>query len=522
MRVFSRIALTLLAVLLVSAPAFASHLEADCPLQLVASTAAPTPLFQSPHGAFRFGNSVFVLRGLVLSVYGVNDLGDIINTPPRQIPLGNLGAREESGGVAFSNGFLYVSSDAGLEIFDLRQTTSNPNSPAPSQPLSRTPNLHYRRLAVNNNVLAGVFPATDYPCFVGGPTGNCFNSVDIFDVSNAAAPVMVGSIPSQTASIGGFNDVAFNFGFLMVTGQNGTAVYSLGNPSAPQFLAGNATPGTFLVSNGGGLLAVGNDTSILTFGVSSNSGALAPLFFHTVATLRLEHSNPIMFHPQATFDEAGSRLITMVDELDPQTLKPARTFAFDVFDYNVPMFEGTDPRMYEQVSYTQGDEVKFNPTAVGPFVYVVGALTGVQEYGVCGQMTGRIETNSLGSLPCPTTAGGPTVAELHGWVTGATRIANVELFLDGNSLGSGTLTNDVARTDIPSTTPVQNWRVVISLPANLGGPPSTPSAPNQGREHVLTAVGTDINGNKHQFASQRFFFTPNWQTSCVVRRRAVQ
>jgi len=327
---------------------------------------------------------------------------------------------------------------------------------------------------------------------------------------------------SATSSVGGFNDVAFNYGFLVVTGQNGTAVYNMSNPSAPGINTGVGTPGTFLVSNGADLLAVGNDTSILTYSVSANSGALFPMFLHTVATLRLEHSNPIRFHPQATFDEAGSRLITMVDELDPQTQQSARTFAFDVFDFNVPMFEGNDPRIYEQVSYTQGEEVKFNPIAVGPYVYVVGQLTGVQEYGVCGSMTGRIETTALSSLPCPTTTGGPTVAQFHGWVTGATRIASVQLYLDGNLLGPALITNDVPRTDVPSTTPVQNWRVVVTLPANLGGPPSTAANPNFGQIHQITAVGTDINGNRRQFASQQYFFTPNWQTSCVARRRAAQ
>ncbi|HUJ12955.1 MAG TPA: hypothetical protein VL284_04110 [Thermoanaerobaculia bacterium] len=513
MRVFSRIALTIVAIFLVPPALFAVDLSADCPLQLVASTAPPTPFFQSPHGAFRFGNLVFVVRGQVLNTYTVNDLGDITNNPPRQDFLGNLGARESEGGVTFANGFIYVSSEAGLEIFDLRNT--KPGGSAPTL-VSRTPNLHYRRLAISNGILAALYPSTDYPCLVGGPTPNCFNSIDLYNVSNPSAPQLVGSIPSQTSPIGGFNDVAFNYGYLVTTGQTGTVVYSINNPSAPAFAFAVGTPGTFLVSNTTDLLAVGNDTSILTYGVSANSGALSPMFLHTVATLRLEHSNPIMFHPQATFDEAGSRLITMVDELDPQTLQPARTFAFDVFDYSIPMFEGTDPRVYEQVSYTTGDEVKWNPTAVGPYVYVVGELTGVQEYGVCGQMTGRIETTTLASLPCPTTTGGPTVAELHGWVTGATRIANVELFLDGNSLGSGALTNDVARTDIPSTTPVQNWRVVVSLPANLGG------TAQPGRVHLLTAVGTDINGNRRQFASQSFFFTPNWQTSCVARRRAAQ
>jgi len=515
MRVFSRIALTLVAVSLVAVPSLiASHFQADCPLQLIATTApqATAQFYQSPHGAFRFGNQVFVLRGQALTTYSVNDLGDISNTPPRQDFLGSLGGREAQGGVTFANGILYISSDAGLEIFDLRATRPGGSPPAL---LSRTPNLHYRRLAISNNILAGVFPATDYPCFIGGPTPNCTNSIDLFDVSNPQAPVMVGTILSQFSPIGGFNDVAFNFGFLTTTGQNGTGVYNIFNPSVPAFLVGVQTPGTFLVSNGANLLAVGNDTSILTYAVSPVSGALSPMFLHTLATLRLEHSNPIMFHRQATFDEATSRLITLVDEMDPQTLQPARTFAFDVFDYSVPMFEGADPRQYEQVSYTTTDEVKYNPVAVGPFVYVVGELSGIQEYGVCGQMEGRIETNSLASLPCPLTVGAPTNAEFHGWVTGMNRIANVELFLDGSSLGTVS-PSDVVRTDIPSSTPVQNWRVTVTLPSNLGG------TQNPGREHLITAVGTDVNGNRRQFASQRFFFTPNWQATCVVRRRAVQ
>src|SRR6266542_3233560 len=97
MRVFSRIALTLVAIFFVSGSSlYASHFQADCPLQLVASTAAPTPFAQSPHGAFRFGNLVFVLRGQALNTYSVNDVGDIQNTAPRQDFLGTLGGREAS------------------------------------------------------------------------------------------------------------------------------------------------------------------------------------------------------------------------------------------------------------------------------------------------------------------------------------------------------------------------------------------------------------------------------------------
>jgi hypothetical protein len=495
MRVFSRVALTLLAaVLLVTPSVLASHLAADCPLTLVASNvpSPSAPFFQSPHGAFRFGNQVFVLRGQVLTTYAVTDLGDI--QIAREDFIGTLGGRESVGGVAFANGFLYVSSDAGLEIFDLRAVRAGGSSPAL---VSRTPGLHYRRLAISGNTLVGVFPAVDYPCFVGGPTPNCSNSVDLYNVSNPASPRITNSLSSSNNSIGGFNDVAFNYGFLVVTGRNGTAVYNISSGLA-SLVSGDATPGTFLVSNGTNLVGVGNDTSILTFGVSSASGALAPMFLHTIATLRLEHGNPIMFHRQATFDETNGRLITMVDEIDPQTLQPARTFAFDVFDYDVPMFEGKDPRQYEQVSYTQGDEVKFNPLAVGPFVYVIGEVSGLQEYGACGQMVGRVEWNSLLALPC----GG---ADVHGWVTGATRIANVEVFLDGGSLGSATLFGP-PRNDIASTTPVQAWRISVNLDNTARG------------DHVMRIVGTDINGNRRQFASQRIFF-PGPGNNCFIRRR---
>ena len=499
MRVFSRVALTLLGAVLVSVPGvLASHFEADCPMRLVASNppSASSAFFLSPHGAFRFGNQFFVLRGQTLTTYNVTDLGDL--QVAREDFIGTLGGREAAGGTAFSNGFLYISSDAGLEIFDLRGVRAGGSAPAL---VSRTPNLHYRRLAVSGNTLAAVFPANDFPCFIGGPTPNCFNSVDLFNVANPAAPRIAGSIASQNNSIGGFNDVAFNFGFLIITGLNGTGVYNVSNPSAAAFLTGDATPGTFLVSNGAGLIGVGNDASILTFSVAATNGGLTAMFFHTIATLRGEHSNPIMFHRQATFDEASGRLITMVDELDPQTLLPARTFAFDVFDYSVAMFEGKDPREYEQVSYTQGDEVKYNPLAVGANVFVIGEVTGLQQYGVCGQMAGRIEWTSTAALPC----GG---ADVHGWVTGATRLANVEIFLDSGSLGSATLFGP-DRIDVPSTTPVQPWRISVNLDNTARG------------EHLMRAVGTDILGNRRQFASQRIFFIGPG-SNCFTRRRTTQ
>src|SRR5439155_22332535 len=172
---------------------------------------------------------------------------------------------------------------------------------------------------------------------------------------------------------------------------------------------------------------------------------------------------------------------------------------FDVFDYIVPMFEGKDPRQYEQVSYVQGDEIKYNPLPIGPYVYVVGEVSGVQEYGACGSMTGAIEWSGLAALAC----GG---ADIHGWVTGATRVANVELFIDGSTQGVVNFFGP-DRIDIPSTTPVQAWRVGVNLDNTTRG------------DHVLRAVGTDLSGNKRQFASQRVFFAGPG-ANCFIRRRS--
>src|ERR1700694_2271029 len=442
MRVFTRIAVVLLAVVVLSAPTLLGQpQQAGCPLTLVATNPASSAFYLSPHGVFRSGSQVFVLRGQTLTTYNVTNLGDL--QIAREDFIGTLAARDSNGGVVFQNGFMGASSEAGLEIFDLRNVRAGGSAPVL---VSTTPGLHYRRLAIVANVLAGLFPATDMPCYPGFKPF-CSTSVDLFDVTNPASPVRVGGLSSSTTGIGGFNDIASNYGALVVTGNIGTAVFDVSNPAVISRLFSVLTPGTFLVSNQSNFMAAGNDGAILTYLVSANSSGFfngaSPLTYHSLATLQHEHSNPIMFHPQAFIDEQTAHLITMVDERDPQTLQPARTFAFDVFDYGVPMYEGRDPRVYEQVSYTVGDEVKYNPVAVGSFVYVVGELSGLQTYGACGMMAGRIEWSNTNALPC----GG---AEIHGWVTGATKIANVEIFLDGGSLGSASLTG-APRTDVAAT-----------------------------------------------------------------------
>ena len=500
MRVFSRIALFVLGVAVISASvALGQPFVATCPLTLVAQNAPATDFYRSPHGVFRFGTQVFELRGQTLTTYTITELGDM--QVAREDFVGAMAARESNGGVAFNNGFLFLSSEAGLEIFDLRNVRVGGNAPLL---ISRTPNLHYRRLAVFGNTLAALFPATDMPCFVNGST-SCFSVVYLFDISNLSSPRVAGSISSQGLNVASFNDIAFNFGFLIITGFHGTVAYDVSNLASPLFFAGADAPGTFLVSNRTNLLGVGNERQILTYSITQPGvgffNFFTPLTLHTPAPVGIERANPLVFHPQANIDEQSNRLITMIDELDPQTLKPARTIAFDVFDYGVFMYEGSLPRVYEQISFLpQQDEVKWNPLAVGPLIYVVGELSGLQTYGACGQMTGRIELSGVGGLGC---AG----AELHGWVTGALKITNVELFLDGTSLGSAGITGP-PRIDIPSTTPVTPWKIAVNLDNTAKG------------EHLIRAVGTDVNGNRRQFASQRVLF-PGPGSNCVTRKKAV-
>ena len=499
MRVLSRIALVVLTVaVLTSTAAFADQYQATCPLTLVATNAGPTAFYQSPHGVFRFGSQVFALRGQTLTTYTVTDLGDM--QIAREDFIGALAARETAGGVAFASGFLYISSEAGLEIYDLRNVRAGGTAPIL---ISRTPGLRYHRLAISGNTLAALYPATDLPCSANGPgpQRNCFNAIDIYNVANPIVPVRVSSLSTFLSPLGGYNDIAFNFGFLIAAANGSTVAWDLTNPAAPTLAGGGAVPGTFLVSNGSNLLGVGNDNVIITYMITPGASFafFNPLTYHTTANLQVERANPIVFHRQAAFDEANGRLITMIDELDYQTLQPARTIAFDVFDYATAMLEGRDPRQYEQVSYTQGDEVKWNPLSVGSLVYVVGEMTGTQTYGACPLMTGRIEFDTIAGTVC----GG---SYIHGWVTGTLKITNVELFLDGGSLGSASLSGP-PRIDVPSTTPVSTWQIAANLDATTKG------------VHVLRAVGTDVNGNRRQFSSQQILF-PGPGSNCVARRRA--
>ncbi|HVE69997.1 MAG TPA: hypothetical protein VNI54_01415 [Thermoanaerobaculia bacterium] len=478
----------------------ADHWIGECPLSLVDSTPAVTDFELSPHGVFRSGNLVYVLRGNVLTTYSTNDTGNL--TIAREDFMGSLAARETEGGTAFSNGFLYVSSEAGLEVFDLTNTRAGGSAPVRRV---LVPGLHYRRIAVSGNRLAGVYPATDLPCYpLGSATPLCVNQIDILDVTTPAVPALAGTIRSTSNLVfRGINDIAFNLGYLMVLSEEGLTAVDISNPAAPSRPAFVPFPGKWLVSNGAELIGVGTDSTINLFAVRN----MLPIFTRTALLtipqyLTIDRANAIRFSRNAFWDDANGRLVTMVEEVDPMTLKAARTIAFDVFDLTVPLFEGEVERIFEDVTMLNEEEVKWNPVVVGPFVYVIGEESGLQSYGSCGQVTGRIELDSPRQLTC-------NGANIFGWVTGQQKVVSVEVFLNNTPLGPATLGGPL-RTNVSSNTPVTPWQIRVNLDTTVRG------------EYQLRAIGTDILGRRRQFANRRLFFEGPGTNCSNVRRRAVR
>jgi hypothetical protein len=495
MRVISRIALAVLVLLVVPA-IYADHLTPECQLSLATANTPASSFALSPHGVFRSGSLAYVLRGQTLTTYNITDLGDL--SIAREDFVGAMGARETTGGIAFSNGFLYVSSDIGLEIFDLRNVRAGAGGVAPAL-VSRTRNAHYRRLTIQGNILAGVYPASDMPCVPDGTEG-CSNSIDLYNIATPAAPQLLSSISSIGEFIG-WDDIAFaGTNLLWATGPGGTFAFNISNPFIPTNIGSTIVGGTFLATNGTNLLAIGQPSVIGLFLISrpTTFATLGQIAAWTVPTIQTDRANPLMFHPQAWIDDVNGRVITMVDEQDPLRLTAARTLAFDLFDYTIPLYEGSFPRPYESITYTNPDEVKHNPVAIGPFVYVIGEMSGMQSWGSCGQVTGRVEIESTHVFNC----GG---AELHGWVTGTQKVNSVEVFLDGTSLGLATMPS--TRDDISSRSPVFNWRIPVNLDNTSKG------------EHLIRVIGTDALGNRRQFASQRLFFNGPG-ANCTSRKRA--
>ena len=493
MRVFSRFALVV-AALLLAVPLFAQY-QANCPLTLVATNPSATNFATSPHGVFRYttatSDQVFVLRGQTLTTYTVNATGDL--QVAREDLIGSMAARETIGGTAFNAGFLYVSSEAGLEIFDLRNVRSGGSAP---QFQSRSLGLHYRRLAATGNVIAGLYPETDIPCSLGP---DCSNAIDILNVADPKNPIRTTTVPSNSPPAlfqNAWNDIAFNNGFLVATGTARTASFTMTAAGNATFFTAINQPGKFLVSNGTNLVGVGNDDAVVIY--QFTSGLFLPYLYESLdPAFQIDRANQVVFHWQGSFDEAGSRLIMEVDERDPISTNPARTIGFDVFDFSVPQLNISNPRIWESSSYTTGDEVKWNPLAVGPYVYTIGEVTGLQSWGACGLMTGRIELDNVSQLFCGGT-------EIHGWVTGAQKVASVEVFLDNGSLGPATIST-LPRNDVDSRTPVYTWRATVNLDNTAKG------------DHVMRIVATDALGNRRQVYSQRMYF-PGAPSNCTVRR----
>lgn len=498
MRVWSRIALVV--VVLFSASFIeAEHYQSSCPLSLTGVTPPSSEFDLSPHFVFRQGDLVHALRGQTLLTYDVNDIGDLELV--REDVITAMASRETEGGIAYSNGYLFVSGESGLEIFDVSDVSVGGSAPTL---VHRAAGFHYRRITVDGNRLAGLFPSTDLPCYPTG-TAVCTNQIEIVDISNLMNPQRVSTIHSRAqARFRGLNDIAFVDGNLIAISEVSLLAFNISNAFAPQLFADRPVGGKWLVTNGENWVGVGTDETIDIY--SARSG-IAPYFLRT-AILTIPHylaigrTNPIRFSRHAWYDDQAARLITLIDEVDPMTLQAARTIAFDVFDFTVPQYEGSVERIYEDVTLTHEDEVKVNPVAVGSNIYVIGEKSGVQSWGACGVAAGRIEMDSVTHLTC---GGG----EIHGWVTGAQRIARVELFLDGASLGTANISS-VTRHDVSAPTPVLTWRVPVNLDSTAAG------------EYELRAVATDALGNRRQFASRMVYF-PGPGSNCTnPRRRSVR
>jgi hypothetical protein len=495
MRSIRLLLLVVLALGLCAPGAFADHYQANCPLGYVGSTDPASPMFLSPYGTFRNGNQVYILRGQTLTTLTITELGDL--RVAREDFISSMANHDDKSVATYMNGFMFVAGEEGLEIFDLRNVREGGSAPIL---VSRTHTPHYRRLTVMGNQLAAIYPANHLPCSPDGVSLTCTNSIDIYDITNLTAPTLLLRIPARPPSPSqpnfvGFNDVEYANGYLWTTAFGGT--WGLDTTTAPgtyRVVYSNGVIGSFLESNRSSILAIGQDTLI---GVYTISGARLDYFSVFTLPSIFNHSNELMFHNEAYIDD--SRLITMIDERDPHTREPARTIAFDAFDFSVPFFQGQDDRIYENVSMTFPDEVKFDPILVGPFVHVIGEISGTQKWGACDEIYGHLNFDFLKALPC----GG---AELHGYVTGKHKITSVELFLGSSSLGFATLDD---QTPGDAFVPIRDFRITVNLDDTVRG------------EHLLRAVATDQFGQRRQFYANEVFF-PGPGQNCTTRKRGTR
>jgi len=495
MRSIRLLLLVVLALSLCAPGAFAEHFQANCPLGFVGSTDPASPMFLSPYGTFRNGNQVYILRGQTLTTLTITELGDL--RVAREDFISSMANHDDQSVAEYMNGFMFVAGEEGIEIFDLRNVREGGSAPIL---VSRTDTPHYRRLTVMGNQLAAIYPASDLPCSPDGISFVCTNNIDIYDITNLTAPYLLLRIPARAPSPSqpnyiGFNDVEFANGYLWTTGFGGTwGLDTTSIPGSYRVVYSNGVIGAFLESNRSSVLAIGQDTLVAVYTI--NGFRLDYFRVFTLPSI-FNLSNNMMFHHEAYIDDY--RLITMIDEKDPHTQKPARTVAFDAFDFSVPFFQGQDDRIFENVSMTFPDEVKYDPILVGPFVHVIGEISGTQKWGACDQIYGHLNFDFLNALPC----GG---AELHGYVTGLHKITSVEVYLDGESLGFATLDD---QTPGDSVLPLRDFRITVNLDATPRG------------EHLLRAIATDQFGQRRQFYANEVFF-PGPGQNCTARKRGTR
>ena len=258
MRVLSRLALVVLAVAVLSAPtAVADQFQADVPVDAGRRPTPDRPRSTSRRTASSASASqVFVLRGQTLTTYTVTDLGDM--QIAREDFIGALAARETNGGVAFNNGFLYVCSEAGLEIFDLRNVRAGGTAPSSSRARRACTTTGWPSAATRWPAL---YPATDLPCSANQPRRPASTRSTSTTSPTRSSPVRVSSLSTFAQSARRLQ--RHRLQLRLPHRRRRTAAPSPGtsaNPAAADARRRRRRPGTFLVSNGTNLLGVGNDT----------------------------------------------------------------------------------------------------------------------------------------------------------------------------------------------------------------------------------------------------------------------
>ena len=215
--------------------------------------------------------------------------------------IGALAARETKGGVAFNAGFLYVSSEAGLEIYDLRNVRAGGTAPIL---VSRTPGLRYHRLAVSGNMLAALYPG-HRPAVLRERHGQ----LDLLQpdrhlqrrqsarAGRASARSRRSSIRSAATTTSPSTSASWS--------PPATAAPSPGtsrNPAAPTLIAAasqSRAPSWSATARTSSASATTTSIITYTFTPTAGDAFFTRSRYHSTANLQVERANPIVFHPQA-------------------------------------------------------------------------------------------------------------------------------------------------------------------------------------------------------------------------------